>query len=129
MLGDVLTALPPTFPAVGALLIAAWLATGREPSERTVVRITTTALALSFLAVAFTCGRWVAHGFHPLDVRLGHFYRAGDYGYEIVFLVDGVSAPVSFVASLLLLATCRFSTNYLHREGGFVRFFALMLVF
>lgn len=126
---DVAVALAAAFPALGALLFAGSLARGKEPTERSVVRISTWSLLLSFGCVLFAFGRWAMRGFTPIDVRLGHWYRADEYGYELVFLVDEMSAPVSLVAAVLLLATCRFSSNYLHREPGFVRFFALMLVF
>jgi NADH-quinone oxidoreductase subunit L len=126
---DVVVGLAPAWPALGALVIAAWLARGVSPRERTVVRISTAALWLTFLSVAFAGARALATPGHVVDVRLGHWYHAADHGYELVFLVDGISAPVAIVASILLLATCRFSANYLHGEPGFVRFFALMLVF
>jgi NADH:ubiquinone oxidoreductase subunit 5 (subunit L)/multisubunit Na+/H+ antiporter MnhA subunit len=34
---------------------------------------------------------------------------------------------VSLLIAVLLLTTCKFSVNYLHREPGYVRFFLLML--
>jgi len=126
---EILIGLAAAWPALGALAIAARIATGFEPSERAVVRISTAALALSLASVTFAAFSFVRGGLEPIDVRLGHWYQAAEYGYELVFLVDGLSAPIAFVAALLVLATCRFSANYLHREPGFVRFFALMLVF
>lgn len=129
MWSDLVVALAPAWPALGALVIGGFLGLGRRPSERVVVWIATIALTLSFISVAFGSLRWMGNLFRPLDVRVGHWYRAGDSSYELVFLVDRLSAPVSLMAAVLLLATCRFSVNYLHREPGFVRFFALVLTF
>jgi NADH-quinone oxidoreductase subunit L len=126
---DVAIALAPAWPAAGALLIGAMLGLGRRPTERTVVAVAMTALLLSFASVAIGAARWTANLFRPIDVRIGHWYSAGDASYELVFLLDRVSMPVALTAGLLLLATCRFSVSYLHREPGFVRFFALVLVF
>ncbi len=129
MWSDVAIALAPAWPAAGALLIGAMLGLGRRPTERTVVAVAMTALLLSFASVTVGAARWTANLFRATDVRIGHWYSAGDASYELVFLLDRVSMPVSLTAGLLLLATCRFSVSYLHREPGFVRFFALVLVF
>lgn len=118
----------PAWPAAGALLIGALALPGRRPSERTIAVISQAALWLAFFCVLVGSGAYLLHG-APLDVRLGHFYRAGDYGFELLFLYDGLSVPVALLSSVLLLATSRFSENYLHREPGFLRFFALMLTF
>lgn len=126
---DVVIALAPAFPALGAFVTAALLLRRKPPSERAVVMVATAALALSFACVLFAAGRWMAGGLRPVDVRLGRLFHTGDYGFDLVFLVDAASVPVALLASVLLLATSRFSTNYLHREPGFHRFFVLMLAF
>ena len=64
-----------------------------------------------------------------MDVTLGDWYRAGEYRFELTFLVDGTSVPAALLVAVLLLATSKFSINYLHREPGFGRFFLLMLAF
>ena len=53
-------------------------------------------------------GPFLQHA-QPVDLQLGYFYRAGDYGFQLRFLLDDTSLPISaLVASLLLLATSRF---------------------
>ncbi len=126
---DVAIAMAPGWPALGALAIAALVGLGWRPSERAIVRLATAVLMLSLLSVGVGLLRWAGALFGPVDVRVGHWYRAGESSYELRFLIDRLSAPVSVTAAILLLATCRFSANYLHREPGFVRFFSLMLVF
>lgn len=126
---DLIIALAPAWPALGAILLALVLGVGRSPSERLVVRVATTTLFLSLGSVLAGVAKWAGALFSPVEVRVGHWYRAGESSYELVFLFDRFSVPVSITAAVLLLATCRFSANYLHRETGFVRFFSLMLVF
>lgn len=122
-------ALAPAWPALGALLLGVLSVRGRAIQEHTAIQIAQSALWLSFLSVL--CGV-VAHiqaGGAPIDINFGSFYRVGDYGFELRFLLDKLSASTAVLASLLLLATSRFSAHYLHRENGFLRFFTLMLVF
>ncbi|MFO0552905.1 MAG: proton-conducting transporter membrane subunit [Polyangiaceae bacterium] len=125
---DWIVGLAPAWPALTALLIAAWLATGRAPSERVVSSVATTGLGATLLSIVVATGRWVTSGFTPQVVDFGALSSAED-GTRLLFVFDGKSLPVALTAAVLLLATSRFSSNYLHREPGFVRFFALMLVF
>ena len=118
----------PAWPALGALVIGALTLRGRDPSERTIIRVAQLALWTAFFCVLVGAGGFLYYG-APLDIQLGHFYQAGDYGFALGFLYDGSSVPVALLAALLLLATSRFSVHYLHREPGFLRFFLLMLTF
>lgn len=119
----------PAWPAIACLLIGILSQRRQAARESTVVSISQIALWISFISqIAATIAYFAQHA-QPVDLHLGYFYRAGDYGFELRFLLDDTSLPISLVASLLLLATSRFSAHYLHRERGFNRFFALMLVF
>lgn len=122
-------AFAPAFPALGAILVGALLLRRRPPPERAVAAIAQIAVWLAALCVFLGAGAFFAGGGQPLDVRLGHVYQAGDYGFELVFLVDGLSITVALLTAVLLLATSRFSLSYLHREPGYVRFFLLILTF
>jgi NADH:ubiquinone oxidoreductase subunit 5 (subunit L)/multisubunit Na+/H+ antiporter MnhA subunit len=124
--------LTPVWPALSALLISALLMLTRRSRplrERTVAAVAQTGLWLSFLCVLAGLAALVQHHGKPLDVRLGHWYKVGDYGFELVFLLDPLSVACALLVSLLLLSTSRFSVNYLHREPGFIRFFLLVLIF
>lgn len=117
-------------PAVSALALGAAVAVRTKPlAERRVVAAATLGLSLSLLCVLLALLRWIQGGLVPLDVRLGRWFHAGDYGFPLAFYFDGASAAFSLVAAVLLLATSRFSASYLHREPGFARFFVLVLVF
>lgn len=121
--------LAPVLPAFGALVVLALLAISRRVSEHLITRIAQVSLWLSFLVQIVALVAFLTQGQQPLDLFLGDFYRAGDYGFELRFYLDGVALSVGPLATVLLLATCRFSAHYLHREPGFSRFFLLTLVF
>ncbi|MFO0575103.1 MAG: proton-conducting transporter membrane subunit [Polyangia bacterium] len=121
--------LAPVWPAAAALVVGGLGLRSRRPSEHAIVYIAQAALWLSFLSVlAGGLGLLLSHG-RPADLRVGTFYQAGDYGFELRFLIDKLAVAVATLAGLLLLATSRFSAHYLHREPGFLRFFVLMLIF
>lgn len=122
-------ALAPAAPAVGALAIALLLLSPRLATERMVARIAQTALWGSFIGVIAGITAWASGSAPSHELALGSWYSGGGYDFRIDFIVDGLSASVSLLVSLLLLATSRFSINYLHREPGYVRFFLLMLLF
>lgn len=128
MQAEGLAALAPASPALGALSLGALLVLGRVPEPR-VVAVATASLALSLAGTLGAAVSWVQGGATPRALGLGHWFQAGAYEFEVVLLVDRISVVCSSLAALLLLATCRFSTRYLHREPGFGRFFLLMLLF
>lgn len=136
---EALLALVPALPATAAIGMTLWMLAGsisisrgpalRALTERTVARVATASLVLSLAALATSIALWQAARTASFVARLGQWFSIGEDGFDIVFLLDGSSAPVAMTASVLVLATARFSVSYLHREPGFVRFFLLMLTF
>ena len=122
-------ALAPVWPALAALTIGGLSLRDRRPAEATVVAISQLALWLSLASLLGAAGAYWQGDASSVDFLIGYFYRAGDYGFELRFLLDRLSLATALLAELLLLATSRFSAHYLHREPGFIRFFVLMLVF
>jgi len=119
-------------PVLGFVLLAFGQLFGRargEATERLVARVVHTALATSMLASFVVLAAVVIRGFAPISLELGDWYRAEAYGFDLDFFVDLNAAMVSTLVSLLLLATSRFSEDYLHREGGYDRFFLLISAF
>lgn len=119
----------PLLPGCAALLLALLLLRARPPAERTVVRVAQGSLWASLCCVVAGALAYFASGQSPIDVSLGDYYRAGDYGFAVVLRLDALSLTVAPLVAVLLLATSRFSANYLHREPGFIRFFLLTLTF
>jgi NADH-quinone oxidoreductase subunit L len=103
----------------------------RAPAERTVTRIVGTGLVLSLLA-----SLTIAAGFGGLigtavegDLAFGDWLRLGDFVILTLFRVDAISVTISLFAATLTSLVARFSRTYLHKEPGFVRFFALLGLF
>jgi NADH-quinone oxidoreductase subunit L len=120
-----IVATTPVWPAIGAVLVA--LISPATSSERRIARVTQTVLWLCFASALAGVLLWLLRG--PVDLRLGYWYQAAEYEFPLVLLFDGLSAAMSLLVATLLLATSRFSINYLHREPGYARFFLLMLLF
>ncbi|WP_434427662.1 proton-conducting transporter transmembrane domain-containing protein [Nannocystis pusilla] len=121
-------ALAPAAPALGAVIIALLLA-ARLASERVVATVAQTAIGLGFLGLLVGLVGWAGGPAGPLQLGFGSWYSGAGYDFRIDLLIDGRSAAVSALVSLLLAATSQFSIAYLHREPGFNRFFLLMLLF
>lgn len=103
------------------------LRTGQE--EMTVARWALRAATLSAIASGVAALGWLVGGTHraltPPRALFGH----DDYRFTFELALDGVA--VAFLA-LVQFATgivMRFSRVYLHREPGFQRFFATVLIF
>ncbi|MCG3174790.1 MAG: NAD(P)H-quinone oxidoreductase subunit 2, chloroplastic [Myxococcota bacterium] len=116
-------------PAAAALVTGALMAWGRTPSEKAVTRLTQSALMLSMVGVVSAAVLFIQRGMTPFSVDYFTWYEAGDHGFHILARIDFTNLTFAMLAAVLLLATARFSSLYLHYEPGFIRFHALMLVF
>lgn len=119
----------PVWPALGAALLGTSQLRKNAPSERGVLLVSTGALFLSLASVLLGILLFAARGGQALQPELGAWFRTGEIGFPLILLGDSLSLPCSLLAAVLLLATCKFSGNYLHREPGFARFFLLVLTF
>ncbi len=121
----------PLLPA----LAAAWIAgrqllggPGGEARERESSRVATAAAAASFLVAAGLGGHAVLDG-APGHIVMAPWFAASGYGIPISFALDGLGLTFALLVSFLALLTIRFSVNYMHREPGFHRFFAVLSLF
>lgn len=119
----------PAWPLLGAILLGIWRLKSSTPRESAVVAISTGTLALSLASTLVAVASFVGQGGRSLQPELGAWFRAEGLGFPLILLGDGLSLTCSLLASVLLLATSKFSKNYLHREPSFTRFFLLMLCF
>lgn len=119
-------------PIASALAVGlrVMLGDGR-PSESTVARLIGVGLALSVLG-----GLGVLSAFIGVpgprvsgDVEFGDWLRIGDFVIPAVIRIDRISVTIALFSSLLTALIARFSRTYLHKEGGFIRFFTLLGVF
>ncbi|WP_437669057.1 NADH-quinone oxidoreductase subunit 5 family protein [Sorangium sp. So ce131] len=133
MLSDVLlgklAALAVLSPAAAFAALGAYLLLLRTPSERVVQRVVLSALAVSLAASLAIWASAVAAPYAFLPVALGPWFKVGGYEFDVVLLVDRLSATMMVLVSLIALVVGRFSVAYLHREAGFARFFLLLALF
>jgi NADH-quinone oxidoreductase subunit L len=122
-------ALAPAAPAAGALVVALLRASPRRGSERAIAAVAQSALWVGFAGLALGLLGWLLGGGGAQELGFGAWYAGAGYEFRVDLMVDGLSAAVAGLVSLLLLATSRFSLGYLHREPGYGRFFLLMLLF
>ena len=125
----VLSILAPMLSAVAVGVLT--FAREHPVSERTVSRLVGTGLATSVLAcVTVLLGALGWFG-APVrgDIAFGDWLRIGDFSIPAMLLVDPISVTIALFASVLTALVARFSRTYLHKERGYVRFFALLGVF
>jgi NADH-quinone oxidoreductase subunit L len=118
--------------AAVALLGLLALLGDRQPSETATVRLIGTGLVVSLVACVVVLAEFVGVAIDPVttgEVEFGDWLRIGDYVIPAVLLVDGISITIALFAAMLTALVARFSRTYLHREPGFVRFFALLGLF
>lgn len=112
-------------PLVLALLLALRLVTG----ERAVAYVAQSAAALSVVTSALAVGLWIAHSARPLLTPPHVLFEHGDYRFTFQLALDEASVTFLVLVQFTTGMALRFSRFYLHREPGFRRFFATVLMF
>lgn len=116
-------------PGITFLALALVWLLGWTPRERIVARLT--ALVYFAMTVVGAVLGWTmyAEGTRTLATSTGHWFRAGEYHFEISLFVDRLSWPLMMLATVLVGIVAVFSIRYLHRDRGFFRFFTLLHLF
>ncbi|MDH5485984.1 MAG: proton-conducting transporter membrane subunit [Gammaproteobacteria bacterium] len=130
MLTD-LIALVPLFPLLAALLIALYALPGRprgDAAERLTARGALFAVTLAFALLAALIVSALIFG--PLKpVNFGTWFAAGAIEIRLSFVLDGLSLTAALGVAVIGWLTLFFSAQYMHREPGFHRFFAVLCLF
>lgn len=111
------------FLAVGAIHVA-----GRRPTERQLVATIGGVFGLGTAAVLALAGVLLVTGRSSLSVELGRWFGDDDGAFIVTLLVDRLSLPFMLLTTTLCGTVGAFSSRYLHREPGFVRFMLLLLL-
>ncbi len=80
------------------------------------------------LAIGFII-YWITKGAVSLDVKHIVLYKADNFEFFIDFYFDRVTAIYVFTGSLITLIVSLFSKYYMHRDEGYKRYFATLLLF
>ncbi|MRG92016.1 NADH-quinone oxidoreductase subunit L [Polyangium spumosum] len=125
---DRLTLLVPLLPLVAALVIGSFSLSARPLGERATSRLALGAALLSSLGAAALLGRALFDG-APKTVFVAPWIESGAYRAPLELLLDPLSASLALLVAGFGALVLRFSTNYMHREAGFGRFFLVMCFF
>ena len=112
-------------PLASTLAIAVRLAT----EEGAIARLAQTAAAVSALTSLAAAALWVAHGALPLTTPPHVLFQREGYCFTFELTLDGASVVFLVLVQFTTALVLRFSRFYLHREPGFRRFFATVLMF
>lgn len=72
---------------------------------------------------------WLLNGHPVLDLKDFVVFSTPDYEFFIDFTFDKITAVYLFVGSFLTFLVTMYSRYYMHREGGYKRFFNTILFF
>jgi NADH:ubiquinone oxidoreductase subunit 5 (subunit L)/multisubunit Na+/H+ antiporter MnhA subunit len=97
--------------------------------ERTVAYVALGGTTLSVLVSAAAIAGWLAHWARPIQTVPHGVFAHGSYRFTLTLVLDGSSAVFLAVVQFITGLVVRFSRFYLHREPGFRRFFATVLLF
>jgi NADH:ubiquinone oxidoreductase subunit 5 (subunit L)/multisubunit Na+/H+ antiporter MnhA subunit len=114
-----------TLPLVSTLGVAARVVS----TERAVARVAQTTAAVSALTSLAAVAFWVVHGGRPLTTPPRVLFEREEYRFIFQLTLDGASIVFLLLVQFTTGMALRFSRFYLHREPGFGRFFATVLMF
>ncbi len=100
-----------------------------QKNERVLSTIAHGSIGLHLAGLLAFTGFWATSGFPTLDAKYLTLYQTADFEFFIDFTFDRITAVFALVGSLLLLLVSVFSRSYMHRDGGFKRFFNTLLLF
>jgi len=109
------------FSVISLLWLLGWV-----PKERVVSGITGIVFAASIFALAAII--WNV-GAGPVVIKFRDWFAVGEYHFPLVLMADRLSLPFLGMTVVLSGLIGQFSTTYLHRDRGFLRFYLLLLLF
>jgi NADH-quinone oxidoreductase subunit L len=102
----------------------------RRPDERAVVRWVQAALLSGLFAAIIVLGTMLALGMRHVAIDMGKWVAIpAHYHFSVKFVYDRLSVPMAILSYVLAGTIGAFASKYLHREGGFHRFFVLYALF
>ena len=97
--------------------------------ERPISGIAIATVGLHLLGILIFIGLWIADGLQILDIKHIVLYKTSSFEFFIDFYFDITTAVYAFTGSTITLLVAIFSRFYIHREAGFKRYFATLLLF
>jgi NADH-quinone oxidoreductase subunit L len=98
-------------------------------SEKLVSRTVIATMLLQFAGLIGFVAWWAVAGRMPVDTANLHVFGTENYQFAPCLYFDHITALFALVGAFLALLVCLYSRIYLHREAGYKRFFASVLLF
>jgi len=124
-LGKVAAAAP--FALVALLGLTSLL--GRPLSEKATAIACRAVIVVGLVCAAAVLVFMLASGDRHVVVELGDWVALPSYHFAVKLVYDRLSVPFVLLTFLLCGTIATFSSRYLHREGGYNRFFVLFALF
>jgi NADH:ubiquinone oxidoreductase subunit 5 (subunit L)/multisubunit Na+/H+ antiporter MnhA subunit len=128
---DALSALIPLMPLIAAFIIGAGQLSGfvkGEGWEGFTALAATWAISMSCLLSLTLLGAELA-GRNSGAFAIGEWLSSDTLKIDFDFITTGFNVKLAALFALLLTIITRFAINYMHREGGFHRFFFILSLF
>ncbi|MDP3330394.1 MAG: hypothetical protein Q8S55_00120, partial [Methylococcaceae bacterium] len=128
---DALVVFIPLMPLLAALIIGLgnlFKVIDGEHRETVTADVATWTLSMSLLLALTLLGADLL-GNNDGYFIVGQWLTSDTLNIDLNFITSGINVRLAALFSILLLITCRFSINYMHRETGFHRFFFLLSLF
>ncbi len=109
------------FSVISLLWLVGWV-----PKERVLSATTGIVFAASIFALAAIS--WNV-GAAPVVIKFRDWFAVGQYDFPLVLMADRLSVPFLGMTVVLSGLIGQFSATYLHRDGGFLRFYLLLHLF
>lgn len=102
---------------------------GVRLSEKLVAALTLATYVISAGSLAYVAYAVYSIPGHDAVLRLGPWFRVGEYEFDLALRLDSVSLPLLGMTAILTGLIAAFSQTYMHREPGYYRFFLLLHAF
>ncbi len=97
--------------------------------ERAVYRLVMATMASEFVALLALGAQWLGADMAAASLHAGTLHVTQGYSFSLDFFVDTLSAVFVGMAVVTTSLIASFSRYYMHREQGFKRFYATVLLF
>jgi len=99
-------------------------------SEETTTRLIYASIVSGLIAAVAVLASMLAEGTRHIAIDLGNWVVIPHhYHFSVKFVFDRLSVPFAILSYVLSGTIGAFATKYMHREGGFNRFFVLYAIF
>ena len=102
---------------------------GRRLSERATTTACQAATVAGLLASLAVLALMLLHGTRREAIELGQWVAIPHYHFAVKLVFDRLSVPFAILSFVLCGTISAFSARYMHREGGYNRFFVLYALF